>query len=316
MRAGCQPEDIGFQTAMIQRLQSVEGVPVPDILPTAAGNLIAQAVDEQGDDRLIWRLALLPGSTLDHHRLTETLVAEVGDAMARIHVALADFSDPALDRSFKWDLCAADWISPHLALFDSDPALQAQIAQLLDWYSGVGKPALSALPRQPIHNDLNLHNLLAVSEPGQGPRLSGLLDFGDALLNPRICDLAIAGAYLASGEVRPVEAMAALVEGYTRHSSLSAAEIDHLWPLMLMRLAVSVTNSGLQKQQFPDDPYVVISEAPNLALLAQVRDLDPRFARERLRAAAGLPAALAPLPAHFDGLHPMFDADVGRPAGS
>ena len=128
MRAGCQPEDIGFQTAMIQRLQSVEGVPVPDILPTAAGNLIAQAVDEQGDDRLIWRLALLPGRTLDHHRLTETLVAEVGHAMARIHVALADFSDPALDRSFKWDLCAADWISPHLALFDSDPALQAQIA--------------------------------------------------------------------------------------------------------------------------------------------------------------------------------------------
>ena len=37
MRAGCQPEDIGFQTAMIHALQSVEGVPVPAILPTAGG---------------------------------------------------------------------------------------------------------------------------------------------------------------------------------------------------------------------------------------------------------------------------------------
>ena len=311
MRAGCQPEDIRFQTAMIHALQSVEGVPVPQILPTAGGDLIAGGADQHGEERLIWRLGLLPGTTLDQHRLTEGLIAEIGDMIARMHAALADFSDPALERSFKWDLCAADWISPHLSLFDGEPALKRQLVSLLDWYESAGRAALSALPRQPIHNDLNLHNLLAVSEPGQGPRLSGLLDFGDALLNPRICDLAIAGSYLASGEVRPVEAMAALVEGYTRHSPLSAAEIDCLWPLMLMRLAVSVTNSGLQKQQFPDDPYVVISEAPTLALLAQVRDLDPRFTRERLRAAAGLPASLAPLPARFDGLHPMFDADVG-----
>ena len=218
MRAGCQPEDIGFQTAMIQRLQSVEGVPVPQILPTAGGDLIAGGADEHGEERLIWRLGLLPGTTLDQHRLIEGLIAEIGDMIARMHAALADFSDPALDRSFKWDLCAADWISPHLSLFDGEPALKRQLVSLLDWYDSAGRAALSALPRQPIHNDLNLHNLLAVSEPGQGPRLSGLLDFGDALLNPRICDLAIAGAYLASGEVRPVEAMAALVEGYTRHS--------------------------------------------------------------------------------------------------
>ena len=61
MRVGCQPEDIGFQTSMMQRLQSVQGVPVPDILPTAQGTLVAHASDEQGRKRLIWRLALLSG---------------------------------------------------------------------------------------------------------------------------------------------------------------------------------------------------------------------------------------------------------------
>ena len=312
MRVGCQPEDIGFQTSMMQRLQSVQGVPVPDILPTAQGTLVAHASDEQGRKRLIWRLALLSGSTLNQHQLTEALITEIGAMIARMHAALADFDDPALDRSFKWDLCAADWIVPHLALFDDDTALKGQLAGLLEWYSDAGKAALAALPRQPIHNDLNLHNLMAVSHPGQGPRLSGLLDFGDALHNPRICDLAIAGAYLASASVRPVEALAALVEGYTHLETLREGEIDLLWPLMQTRLAVSLTNSGLQKQARPDDPYVVISEAPARALLATVRDLDPRFAGERLRAAAGLPSGLATLPTAFRGLHPMFEIEVGH----
>ena len=168
MRAGCQPEDIRFQTAMIHALQSVEGVPVPQILPTAGGDLIAGGADEHGEERLIWRLALLPGTTLDQHRLTEGLIAEIGDMIARMHAALADFSDPALERSFKWDLCAADWISPHLSLFDGEPALKRQLVSLLDWYESAGRAALSALPRQPIHNDLNLHNLLAVSGRGRG----------------------------------------------------------------------------------------------------------------------------------------------------
>ena len=104
-----------------------------------------------------------------------------------------------------------------------------------------------------------------------------------------IVDLAIAGAYLAMDQDEPVEALAALITGYCQVLPLSTAELDALWPLLLMRLAVSVTNSGLRKVEFPDDPYVVISEKPALDLLAFARDFDPRFLALRLRQAAQLP---------------------------
>ena len=310
MRVGCTPDEIDFQISLISALTPVAGVPVPQVLNTAAGRSHAEITDADGQSRLVWRVAMLPGETLDKHAPTSSLAGEIGAMTARMHRALSDFRHSSLDRSLKWDLSAADWISEHLSVFADAPEVQAQITGLLAWYAERGKPLLRTLPQQAIHNDLNQQNLLAKAVTGSGPQLSGVIDFGDALYNPRIADLAIAGAYLAMDRQQPVQALVALVKGYCAIEKLSAEELDALWPLVLMRLAVSVTNSGLRKVEFPDDDYVVISEKPALALLAIARDLDARFVALCLRQAAGLPleegGVILP-----DGVQAaMFDVDL------
>ena len=310
MRADCEPDELDYQIAMMDHLSDIAGVPVPSVVPTKSGAAYTQLRDETGHLRYVWQIVLLPGTTLDHHKLTMPLIEQIGATTARMHQALRDFEHPGLDRDIKWNLRAANWIGDHLSVFDDMPAVQSQISDLLEWYRDEGQPMLRSLPAQAIHNDLNQQNLLATASAGVGPQLSGVIDFGDSLYNPVIVDLAIAGAYLAMDQDQPIEALAALISGYCRVMPLSAEELDALWPLLLMRLAVSVTNSGLRKAEFPDDPYVVISEQPAMDLLAFARNLDPRFVILRLRQAARLPVASlssSTLPAPQS---PMFDVDL------
>ena len=310
MRSGCEAAELDYQIAMMGCLSDVPGVPVPRVVPTIAGAAYTQLSDEHGHPRFVWQVAMLQGATLDHHKLTIPLAEQIGATAARMHQALQDFEHPGLHRDIKWDLRAANWIGDYLSVFDDKPAVQSQIRDLLEWYREDGQPLLRSLPAQAIHNDLNQQNLLATKEVGVGPQLSGVIDFGDSLYNPVIVDLAIAGAYLAMDQDEPVEALAALIAGYCQVLPLSAAELDALWPLLLMRLAVSVTNSGLRKVEFPNDPYVVISEKPALDLLAFARDFDPRFVALRLRQAAQLPidslsSSFVPAPQNA-----MFDVDL------
>ena len=310
MRADCEAAELDYQIAMMDCLSEVPGVPVPRVVPTMTGAAYTQLCDEHGHPRFVWQIAMLPGATLDHHELTIPLMEQIGATAARMHQALQDFEHPGLHREIKWDLRAADWIADYLSVFDDKPAVQSQICDLMEWYREDGQPFLHSLPTQAIHNDLNQQNLLATQVVGVGPQLSGVIDFGDSLYGPRIVDVAIAGAYLAMDQDQPVEALAALVTGYCQVLPLSAAELDALWPLLLMRLAVSVTNSGLRKVEFPDDPYVVISEKPALDLLAFARDFDPRLVALRLRQAAQLPIdtlSTLDVPAPECA---MFDVDV------
>ena len=52
------------------------------------------------------------------------------------------------------------------------------------------------LESQWTHNDLNDQNLLVNYNGVNLPEISGILDFGDLALCPRICNIAICSAYL------------------------------------------------------------------------------------------------------------------------
>jgi 4-aminobutyrate aminotransferase-like enzyme len=105
---------------------------------------------------------------------------------------------------------------------------------------------------------------------------------------PRTCDLAIAGAYMVLNDSNPEATLSSLVAGYHAAYPLTPAEVDLIWPLLRMRLAVSVVNSALMAIENPDDPYVVISQQPAWDFLESER-VNPGLIGPRLRAACGLP---------------------------
>ncbi|MDH5198578.1 MAG: aminotransferase class III-fold pyridoxal phosphate-dependent enzyme, partial [Gemmatimonadota bacterium] len=151
-------------------------------------------------------------------------------------------------------------------------------------------PALLGQPRSPIHNDVNDYNILVATGTDGSPRISGLLDLGDLVSGPVVAEVAIAAAYVALDHPYPERAIAALVAGYHAVTPLSGDQIDMIWPLLRTRLALSVVIAALTQKERPDDPYVVISEAPAWRYLERSAGLpEPRMTAQ-FRAACGLPA--------------------------
>src|SRR5262249_34521486 len=132
-----------------------------------------------------------------------------------------------------------------------------------------------------------------VTEPWPQPRrIAGVIDFGDMHHGITVSEVAIAAAYAILAKTDVLAAAAAVVHGYHNAFPLLETEIAVLYPLIGMRLAVSVTNSARRKPLKPNDPYVTISEAAAWEALELWAQIHPRFAHYALRAAC----SLAPMP--------------------
>ena len=288
MRVGCGAPFIELQVQALEHLrQNAPNLPVPDVISTLEGGLVAKAQDEAGAPRILWLLEKLPGRTYALHRPHDAgLIYQLGQAMGRMDAAMADFTHAELERDFKWNLMQANWVEGELdAIAGTDR--HALIAEIAEEFRAA-LPVLHALPKQAIHNDINDYNILVTGSLTEPAAISGLIDFGDMCAAPRICNLAIAAAYVVLGHEAPEQVLEALVAGYHAANPLTARECDLLWPLLRARLAVSVVNSTMMALENPDDPYVTISQAPAWAFL-ESHGVNAGLVSARLRVACGLP---------------------------
>lgn len=282
MHEDCDLIRVETQVAMLNHLSRVDNLPVPRVIPSRNGNNI-EYVEAEGTKRLAWMISLLPGQTLTTVApIDNSLTRDIGMSLGRLHVALKDFSHPGLDRTLKWDLTAADWFQPFVPQIQ-DAARIAIVSRIFEDYKSGHQSLLKSLPQQAIHNDLNDHNILVAFDGDGVGRVSGLIDFGDSLYGPVLADVAIAGAYLVLSCDNPVDRLAVFLGGYQSVHPLTEAEIDAIWLLVLTRLAASVTNAAKMKQEKPDDPYVVVTEAAAWQLLDHVDAFDETVIRLRLR---------------------------------
>lgn len=282
------PELIAFQQDLLAHLSgtAARGF-IPQPLPDVSGRRVAHCPDPVTQaPRFVRLFTWLPGRMLVHVRphLPE-LLQQVGQLLGTVEAALQGFTHPGAQRAFPWDLSRANWIGEGLHAIP-DPARRALVERHLRHYEAEVQPRLAGLRRSVIHNDANDYNLL-VEGTGYAARASGLIDFGDALEAPTVCNLAIALAYLMLGKQDPLAAAQAVVQGYQATFPLTEDEIALLFPLARMRLCVSVVNSAL-RQKTHDDPYLRVSEAPAWHLLAQLETVHPRLAHYQLRHAGGL----------------------------
>ncbi|MEO3415173.1 aminotransferase class III-fold pyridoxal phosphate-dependent enzyme [Roseovarius sp. CAU 1744] len=288
MRAGCAPALVEMQCRAIAHINAAApDVPVPGVVATAGGDLFATLPDETGQDRLVWLLHRAGGiSYADFRPHIAALAGQLGRHLGRMNKALAAFDHPGLQRDFKWNPMQAAWIIDQTTVIE-DASRRALLERVIAGYRSV-QPALERLPQQAIHNDVNDYNILVDGGLGAAPEITGIIDFGDMCAAPRICELAIAGAYLVLDHEAPEVMLEALVAGYHAVNPLTPAEVDLVWPLIEMRLAVSLVNSTRMALENPDDPYVVISQAPAWKFLEAGR-VDPALIGGRLRVACGLP---------------------------
>ena len=288
MREDCLQEFVDMQIQAINHLKSIElKLPFPNIIQTISGKEFIHCKDEFGNNRLLWLIKKLPGQKyVEFKRKNLNLVKELGRMIAKCDDALESFEHDFLNRSLKWNLIEACWVEKHIDLIE-DLSRKTILQDIMEEYKNI-VPKLRDQPFQAIHGDINDHNILVTGRLKDQPSISGLLDFGDMCRCPRVCNLAIAAAYIVLDHDRPEAALTSLIYGYNESSQLKADELDLIWPLLRMRLVVSVVNSTLMSKENPDDPYITVSQASAWKFLER-RSENSRFIAARLRSTCGLP---------------------------
>jgi 4-aminobutyrate aminotransferase-like enzyme/Ser/Thr protein kinase RdoA (MazF antagonist) len=260
---------------------------------TRSGELFTRVALRGGAEHFVWMLNFLNGKVLAKVRPhTPELLQSLGRLLGEVDRALQDFSHPAAHRELKWDLAQAGWIRGDLSSL-RDRLQRALVEQVLADYESAVVPLLPQLRKSVIYGDANDYNVLV-----HGPQSTdfSIIDFGDMHYGMVVSEPAIASAYAILGKHQPLAAAAAVVRGFHHAFPLNETELTVLFPLIRMRLAVSVVNSARRKTLLPYDPYVIISEAPAWEALRRLDCIHPRFAHYVFRYACGLP----PLPQTSD----------------
>ncbi len=216
----------------------------------------------------------MPIARLAHR--SPKLLRGLGRALGELDGRLADFDHPAVHRAFRWDLMQAPAI---LRLTENieEPAGRDLVHRRLRRFEAEVIPRLEPLPFQVVHNDANDHNVLVcpASRSGDVDRdvrtdrfdPCALLDFGDMMWTPRVCDPAIAITYAMLGTEDPLASGRALLAGYMESAPLGRDEIELLPALIEARLCVSVTISAYERRRDPDNAFVAVSETPAWRIL-------------------------------------------------
>jgi len=234
-----------LQNLALRRLaESAPEVALPRVLPTVDGAEIADIPSAEGDLHYTRLLSWVPGTVLaDVHPHTPELLESLGRVIGQVGVGLDGLDHPAARRELKWDLARAGWIREHLDTV-SDARRRALVERILEHFDSDITPVFKSLHAGLVYNDANDHNVLVRGDDPWARRVVGVIDFGDLVHGPVVCDVAIAAAYALLGKPDPLAAAARVTAGYHAVRPLEAAGIDLLDGLIATRLAVTVVNAA------------------------------------------------------------------------
>ena len=267
------------RTRLAQNLTAV----IPEPLTTDDGLLCSQSINPKtGDTHTTRLIRFLKGSTfvscspaLKRHPLS---LRSVGRVVGLIDRQLEGMRLDATVRFLRWDLKAADHLTMLVPFCVKEEERRGSIERWLQGFQELCKPLLAELPVQVLHADVNDHNVL-VEELNGHLEVTGVVDFGDVVTSPAVCELAIALAYFIMFHETAEELLTSamhLVCAYHAVKPLCSTELTLLWHLTAARLCTSITVSSYESVLQPENrEYLEVSLQPaceTLALMSTVPD--------------------------------------------
>jgi Ser/Thr protein kinase RdoA (MazF antagonist) len=226
------PELIDLQSrAMEHALAADPGIPLQQVVRTR-DDALATEIDGRTARVLTW----LDGDVMLDAQQPPELLHDAGRMLGKLNRALAGFEHPAADRALAWDLPHL----PELRQHATDPVH----LEVIERFAAEVSPVLARLRHQVIHNDGHPGNLLV--DPARPDAVAGILDFGDVVRTARVCDLAVALAYLVPDAPGPWPDVDAFTAGFESVVPLSDEERTLLPMLIAARTIMrTVINQAL-----------------------------------------------------------------------
>ena len=263
---------------------------IPQVFPGKNGELLSRVCTNNNIKHWIRLVSYVDGITMAEYRPhTREFLFEVGLACGTVTKALQDITMQPSASKHLWEMHnAIETIQKYLPCI-SENKLRDLVNQSLELYSKVLTPIESELRHGWIHNDFNDYNVLVVPKLNETPSI-GLIDFGDMTHTYLAAEAAVACAYTMLDKPDPLEAAVHLIIGFHQQFPLEEKEIKILFPMILMRLCLSLTLGAYQLQNAPENKYLGISQKPARELLEKLQEVNHRYAHYLFRDACGLEA--------------------------
>lgn len=246
-----EPEAVtDFQTRALLHLEG-QNLPVPRLRPARDGEVVVQT--PRGRLRV---LSYLDGRMMHQVPGSARLRASMGAVNARLTRGLAGFLHPAARHHLQWDVRHAGGLLPFLADLDRD--LHVLIAPFVRDFDARFGAALSACRWQVCHNDLNPHNVLT---DATGTAVTGILDFGDMVETPLICDLGVTASYQLDA-VKPLESLLDFLRAFHAVMPLTAGEARLALPMVQARWATTLCITAHRARLQPENAAYILRNAP------------------------------------------------------
>jgi hydroxylysine kinase len=292
--SGAVTDSVSFQTAVLLHLASVApGLPVQRAVATLDG-----APEVRLPTGLARMTSWLDGKLLGRAATTAELRRDLGATLARLSIALRGLRHPGAQRTHPWDLqqfwerramlgdLPDSGLLPEVeqALGGDRQALAAGVRggldDCLDRFDRLVRPLLADTPTQVIHTDFHGENLLT-----DGRRITGILDFGDALAGPVAMDVGVAACYqLGTGPGMLAPALD-VVAGYHAVDPLSTNDLALVAEFIVARVAARIIVSQWNALREPANRQYLLRRTPQaIEHFAALRLLTPDEIARSLRA--------------------------------
>jgi len=281
-------EYLEFQKDLLRFIEeNGENITAPKIIKDKFGKFNSEITDRSGNIRKVRLLTWVSGRIWNtvHPRLKD-LHLSLGEQCGLLTNILQPFEHAKASRKFDWDISQALWTKRYLYLF-KDEQLEIITHFQNSFESNIN--SYLKLRKGVVHNDINDNNIVVNSEL-VSPQVKAIIDYGDAIKTEIINDVAVTCAYAIMNYNDPLEIATQIVKGYHSNFPLQEEELNHLYNAIAMRLVISVTKSAINKNENPNNTYLLVSEKSALELLKKWYHIDQEFATINFRESCGLTA--------------------------
>ena len=276
-----------FQENIFNKLdKTLEKKVYPKQLLNTKGNAISSFFDKNNRKRFFRLNSWIDGRLWSEaNPITNTLREKLGRSAGKLTKSLESLKIIDSNYNTDWDLAKSLWTVNYLKLFNTKKKLKV-IQYFQDSFLN-DLASYETLRKSFIHNDINDQNII-ITKNLVNPDVKGIIDFGDTLKNQTINDLAVTCTYAIMNCTNPLSSAISVVRGYNENYKLFDSELYHLYNLIGMRLVVSLTKSAINKTEFKENKYLLISEDSAWDLIYKWYSIDRKFAYYNFRQACDL----------------------------
>ncbi|WP_319433652.1 aminotransferase [Mycobacterium sp. RTGN5] len=272
---------------------------------------VAPIAELRGDDGTVLYariIAFLAGGTMSGDQyVTPARAAALGALAGRTVRALTSFEHDGVDRVLQWDLRHAQRTVEVLAAHVTDIARRdvVESAAAAAWQAVADLS--EDLPVQVIHGDITDDNVVCA---GSFP--DGVIDLGDLTRSWTVGELAITVSSLLRHEGGEPAATLPAIAAFHAVRPLGPAEIEALWPLVVLRAAVLVVSGIHQAAIDADNDYATSALEWEWRIFERAIEVPSEVMTAQIRAALGAAHAADPLPVEAPLISGLAPGSVAR----